>query len=1067
MLKKQVVLAIVFLSGLINFLILTPSVSSTGPDERGCYSFTDKYICPDKYCSGEISCNNDGSECFCKSKLINKGDNKDCEIAFGSNLHYRFEDNKPEIYLNGGIWDAIINHQKITSSNEHIKVIDGKKYIVFRQNNNGSYSSGILTNLANDYNPGHGNDSGMHLNNFQQINIVLDADVDSKSSVAKIINQRFEVIDKQGQATSCAQYSFGSEQFYLKFSPNESGKAPDNGNFIVPNSGPCTMPADILSNIVTKNKKYSKNCKKDDSLRPLMNGLIVPHGESRNVYFKRPDNFICGQVFNGINTAKKIKKVREYYNTNCKGKSNPPSNCEECNSKIIDKLEKSPENTTLNDILINNLLSEKDDMCDTINESASSILGTTALNNANMLLNPLQTIKDIFTNPIVRNKTEEEKTIDKQLPNGLLRLCESPNRKLSDADRLKCKRNALECYQKSKPEREDSTMCENLTGSLQSSRWVICPVSNTISAGADRATELINKLFSFSDLSFFKNPTFKSAWSLFRNLSNIFLVIIVLFILISQITDMGLSNYNIKKMLPKLIVAIILINFSFIIAQLAVDLSNIIGSGMFKLLGQLTEPLKRSAPPVSISTLAFGILSLTGVLAILGGLILLFPLVIVLIVGLFFILLMISLRHALLIMFILLMPIAILSNVVPRIDNFFQVWYRNFMNVLLVYPIIAILYGSGNFLKYLLISTASSSDNLLKVIGFAMPFVTTLATPFVLFTITKGISSLNSLTRNSFNRATQTAWKTSYNSTFNSNIGNFQTNFYDKLQHSKTMTGLYHSKAFNRVFSGAGNTMLNQQASRDFARQSDYKNIIGDDLELLRTFHQNDGRMSGQNYASLTDSQKQTYQKLANLGANKDKVFQLASLQAIAANGGGDTELINHIIGNLSHSGISEKEITNIAQNNARAAAKKGHVLTASLFNYLAKNQQETTINRAELIDEIDKILNKVRPGDFKSDNFRTPLNANDPQNNFQPALIQAIDRRLSQDFIVKDNKINIDSHYLGRIGQEYYNMPAEIQKILSPHIINAVNRYNTTLNQPISQHLSAEDALKSIGAIK
>ena len=60
-------------------------------------------------------------------------------------------------------------------------------------------------------------------------------------------------------------------------------------------------------------------------------------------------------------------------------------------------------------------------------------------------------------------------------------------------------------------------------------------------------------------------------------------------IIISQLTGFGISNYGIKKMLPRLIIAAILVNLSIYICQIAVDLSNILGYGLRAGLGGIGD----------------------------------------------------------------------------------------------------------------------------------------------------------------------------------------------------------------------------------------------------------------------------------------------------------------------------------------------------------------------------------------------------------------------------------------------------------------------------------------------
>ena len=65
-------------------------------------------------------------------------------------------------------------------------------------------------------------------------------------------------------------------------------------------------------------------------------------------------------------------------------------------------------------------------------------------------------------------------------------------------------------------------------------------------------------------------------------------------IVISQITGYGISNYGIKKMLPKILVMAILINLSWYVAVIGVDISNILGKGIFNLFTSANNDLIKS-----------------------------------------------------------------------------------------------------------------------------------------------------------------------------------------------------------------------------------------------------------------------------------------------------------------------------------------------------------------------------------------------------------------------------------------------------------------------------------------
>ena len=79
--------------------------------------------------------------------------------------------------------------------------------------------------------------------------------------------------------------------------------------------------------------------------------------------------------------------------------------------------------------------------------------------------------------------------------------------------------------------------------------------------------------------------TYKDAWVNIRNLMTFFIVGTALFMVISTALDIGFfSNYTVKKYLPRLIVGTILIQFSWALGDLAIQLANQMGDLISALL---------------------------------------------------------------------------------------------------------------------------------------------------------------------------------------------------------------------------------------------------------------------------------------------------------------------------------------------------------------------------------------------------------------------------------------------------------------------------------------------------
>lgn len=98
---------------------------------------------------------------------------------------------------------------------------------------------------------------------------------------------------------------------------------------------------------------------------------------------------------------------------------------------------------------------------------------------------------------------------------------------------------------------------------------------------------LFNWVFSETVLQFattFGNsPGVLAAWSILRDLGNIFLLFGFVFIGLSTI--LGIQTYAARKTLPRLIIFAVLLNFSLFAAEVVIDTSNALASGIYNQMG--------------------------------------------------------------------------------------------------------------------------------------------------------------------------------------------------------------------------------------------------------------------------------------------------------------------------------------------------------------------------------------------------------------------------------------------------------------------------------------------------
>lgn len=247
--------------------------------------------------------------------------------------------------------------------------------------------------------------------------------------------------------------------------------------------------------------------------------------------------------------------------------------------------------------------------------------------------------------------------------------------------------------------------------------WLICPVVNFLAGIADGAFDVLATSFLQTDprlLDTEDSPTY-DAWAVMRNLANVAFVIVFLIIIFSQLSSLGISNYGVKKMVPRLIVAAILVNVSFFLCQLAVDLSNIAGYSLVSIFESLgaqaigdTPASNASVSGFDTDSTTFGNIAagiLTGGVAIavlytaLGTLI---PVLVAAAISLLMILFILVARQALIVLLIVLSPLAFVAFLLPNTEGLFKKWRQALIAMLMLFPLVAVVFGASSFASTIL-----------------------------------------------------------------------------------------------------------------------------------------------------------------------------------------------------------------------------------------------------------------------------------------------------------------------------------------------------------------------------
>ncbi|MBQ7202035.1 hypothetical protein IJS18_01435 [Candidatus Saccharibacteria bacterium] len=270
-------------------------------------------------------------------------------------------------------------------------------------------------------------------------------------------------------------------------------------------------------------------------------------------------------------------------------------------------------------------------------------------------------------------------------------------------------------------EKKKGVSCEQSLGALG---WLVCPTTGKISEAVDWLYDKIEDILIINPVELKDGAPIYEIWKYMRGLTNILFIIFFMVVVYSQITGFGISNYGIKKVLPKIIVTAILVNLSFIICQIAVDVSNIVGSSLRGLFTSIETSTMGTMEAGAISGVSmaemYGALAGGTALAIgatvisieTGAIWMLIPVVLGAIVAVVSGLITIALRQAVVSLLIMISPLAFVAYMLPNTEEYFTKWKKLFTKMLVFYPLFSLLFGASNLAGWAIITSAKDAFGL-------------------------------------------------------------------------------------------------------------------------------------------------------------------------------------------------------------------------------------------------------------------------------------------------------------------------------------------------------------------
>jgi len=248
--------------------------------------------------------------------------------------------------------------------------------------------------------------------------------------------------------------------------------------------------------------------------------------------------------------------------------------------------------------------------------------------------------------------------------------------------------------------------------------WALCPILRGLDATIGFIDEQIRDLLEINTDQYFSkaapdNGVYK-VWTIIRNLAASLLIIVMLVMIISQAFSWGpLDAYTIRKILPRLVAAVIIIQISWELVVWLINVTNDAGNGLAEIMyfpfgGIDAMNLDDIVAKANIGAAGqIGTLGLFGT-AIAGGLVaavvvggagsILVGLLLLAVLAAIAILigfLVLVFRQILIILCVMLVPLALLAWILPGTERYWKLWRETFTKLLLMFPLIVGILAAG------------------------------------------------------------------------------------------------------------------------------------------------------------------------------------------------------------------------------------------------------------------------------------------------------------------------------------------------------------------------------------
>lgn len=469
---------------------------------------------------------------------------------------------------------------------------------------------------------------------------------------------------------------------------------------------------------------------------------------------------------------------------------------------------------------------------------------------------------------------------------------------------------------------------EKTSCAVRSIGWIVCSTSRFLAGAMDKIYDWISSFLVIKPLTTDTSSGLFQAWDIARGLANAAFIVAFLVIVYSQITSVGISNYEIKKMIPRLIIAAILVNVSYYICTIAVDISNIMGDSIQKALLEVRETLPAPNAQTTWGGMTEAILSGTALAgtAFLASaeIVALVPLLVPVLIGgilsVLVALFVLAARQALVTVLIVLAPIAFVAYLLPNTEKQFERWRGLFMNMLMIFPLFSLLFGGSQLASYLIIQNTDKIS--VVILAMAVQVAPLAITPFLLKVGHNLLTQLGGLMNNPKRGLVDRSrnWAQEHSDIMRNDINKRGANkpFWTPsgLSYRRARGSHYRKKRLSNAQDGVVAAIANEERMRKL-------NAEGKGIELQKSA--GEAMADAQHYRNLnTDKTLQRHSGNLHLAKLQSKAFEEADEAKFqeALSDRIDPNDTNHAYANYAVEARSAQHALHIAESNKSAAER-------------------------------------------------------------------------------------------------------------------------------------------------